>query len=729
MNPGSRNTQPPRGQMRRHGPMGPRAIGMKGEKAQDFKGTMLKLISYLGAYKISIVVVMIFAVASTIFSIVGPKILGKATTKLFEGVLSQIAGTGTIDFGYIGNIILTMVALYLLSALFSFIQGWIMTGVSMDITYHFRKDISEKINCLPLKYFDRTSQGEVLSRITNDVDTVNQTLNQSLTQIITSITTVIGVAVMMFSINWMMTLVVMGIVPVSMVIIGLVINKSQKYFRQQQDYLGHVNGHVEEMYGGHIVMKAFNGEEKSIRQFDVYNDTLYDSAWKSQFLSGMMMPIMTFVGNLGYVGVAILGGWLAIQNAITVGDIQAFIQYVRSFTQPITQLANISNVLQQTAAAAERVFEFLDEPEEVAETSKPVHLPVLKGQVEFQHVHFGYNPDKVVIKDFSATALPGQKIAIVGPTGAGKTTIVKLLMRFYDVSSGAILVDGHDIRQFTRQDLRKMFAMVLQDTWLFNGTVMENIRYGRSEANDQQVIRAAKIARVDHFVRTLPEGYGMVLNEEASNVSQGQMQLLTIARAILADPKILILDEATSSVDTRTEVLIQEAMDELMKNRTNFIIAHRLSTIRNADLILVMNEGDIVEQGTHLDLLDRNGFYADIYNSQFAKLDGNGDGHVPQEQLRDLVRVPAQAELVNPEQYLRLAYQALEKGNKAEARQIAEETIRLFPDYEAAYLILAALADPHESVGYLVKALQINPTSRRARKGLTWAVGKMRDSS
>jgi len=729
MNPRARTPQTRRGPMGGHGPMGPRGIMMKGEKARNFKGTMLKLVGYLSAYKLSIIVVMVFAVASTIFSIVGPKILGKATTKLFEGVLSQIAGTGTIDFGYIGNIILTMVALYLLSSLFSFIQGWIMSGVSMDITYHFRRDISEKINYMPLKYFDSTSQGEVLSRITNDVDTVNQTLNQSLTQIITSTTTVIGVAVMMFSINWMMTMVAMGIVPLSMVIISLVINKSQKYFKQQQDYLGHVNGHVEEMYGGHVVMKAFNGEEKSLEQFNVYNDTLYDSAWKSQFLSGLMMPVMTFVGNLGYVGVSILGGWLAIQNAITVGDIQAFIQYVRSFTQPITQLANISNVLQQTAAAAERVFEFLDEAEEVHETANPVHLPALKGQVEFQHVRFGYNPDKVVIKDFSATALPGQKVAIVGPTGAGKTTMVKLLMRFYDVSSGAILVDGHDIRQFTRQDLRKMFAMVLQDTWLFNGTVMENIRYGRDNANDQQVINAAKVARVDHFVRTLPEGYNMVLNEEASNVSQGQMQLLTIARAVLADPRILILDEATSSVDTRTEVLIQKAMDELMKNRTNFIIAHRLSTIRNADLILVMRDGDIVEQGTHVDLLARNGFYAEIYNSQFAKLDGNGDGHLPQEEVLGLARVPSQAELVSPRQYIQLAYQALEKGEKAEARQIAQETIRLFPNYEAAYLILAALATPHESVSYLVKALQINPSSKRAREGLTWAVEKMRDSS
>ena len=617
MNAQRSNNQPARGPMGGHGPMG-RGMMMKGEKARDFKGTMAKLIRYLSSYKVSIIVVMIFAIASTSFSIVGPKILGQATTKLFEGVMSQIAGTGSIDFGYIGNIILLMTGLYLISSLFSFIQGWIMSGVSMDITYRFRQDISEKINRMPLRYFDGTSQGEVLSRITNDVDTVNQTLNQSLTQIITSVITVIGVLVMMLTINVWMTLVALSIVPLSLVIIGLVIKKSQKYFKQQQDYLGHVNGHVEEMYGGHVVMKAFNGEEKSIEKFDLYNNTLYDSAWKSQFLSGIMMPIMMFVGNLGYVGVSILGGWLAIQNAITVGDIQAFIQYVRSFTQPITQIANISNVLQQTAAAAERVFEFLDEDEEVPETENPIQPQTVEGTVEFKHVQFGYAPDKIIIKDFSAIARPGQKIALVGPTGAGKTTMVKLLMRFYDVNSGAILVDGHDIRDFTRRDLRRMFAMVLQDTWLFNGTIIENIRYGCSDASDTEVIAAAKAARVDHFVRTLPDGYNMVLNEESSNVSQGQMQLLTIARAILADPKILILDEATSSVDTRTEVLIQKAMDELMKNRTSFIIAHRLSTIRDADLILVIKDGDMVEQGAHEDLLARGGFYADLYNSQFA---------------------------------------------------------------------------------------------------------------
>jgi len=603
-----------RGPMGRHGPMG---MMMRGEKAHDFKGTMIRLIKYLGAYRVSVVIVMIFAVASTVFSIVGPKILGKATTRLFEGVMSQIAGSGSIDFGYIGNILLITGGLYLLSAAFSYIQGWIMSGVSMDITYRFRQDISQKINRLPLKYFDGTSQGEVLSRVTNDVDTVSQTLSQSLTQIITSVVTVIGVLIMMFSINWMMTLAALLIVPLSLVVVGLIIGRSQKYFKQQQDYLGHVNGHVEEMYGSHIVMKAFNGEAKSVEQFDVYNNTLYDSAWKSQFLSGMMMPIMMFIGNLGYVVVCILGGWLAIRNAITVGDIQAFIQYVRSFTQPITQLANISNVLQQTAAAAERVFEFLGEAEEVTETAHPVKLQTVAGRVEFKDVRFGYNPDKVVIHNFSALVAPGQKIALVGPTGAGKTTMVKLLMRFYDVNSGAILVDGHDVKDFNRHDLRLMFGMVLQDAWLFNGTIMENIRYGRPDATDAEVIAAARAAHVDHFVRTLPDGYNMVLNEEVTNVSQGQMQLLTIARAVLADPKVLILDEATSSVDTRTEVLIQEAMVNLMQGRTSFIIAHRLSTIRNADLILVMRDGDIVEQGTQEELLARNGFYAELYNSQF----------------------------------------------------------------------------------------------------------------
>jgi len=610
---GNRNQNQSRG-----GFMGRSPIGMTSEKAVDFKGTMRKLAGYLSAYKIRISIVLIFAIASTIFTIVGPKILGQATTKLFEGVMGQIAGTGSgIDFEYIGNIVLLLAGLYVLSALFNYAQGWVMAGVAMDVTYRFRKDIAEKINRMPLRYFDGTNQGEVQSRITNDVDTVSQTLSQSMMQIITSVTSLIGILIMMLSINWLMTLVALLTLPLSMGIIVAVVRKSQKFFKEQQDYLGHINGHVEEMYGGHNVMKAFNGEEKSIEKFDSYNNTLFDSAWKSQFLSGMMFPVMMMVGNLGYVLVTILGGYLAATGAITIGDIQAFIQYVRQFTQPIGQIANISNVLQQTAAAAERVFEFLAESEEIHETANPTTLPALTGKVEFEHVHFGYNPDKVIIKDFSAVAKPGQKVAIVGPTGAGKTTMVKLLMRFYDVSSGAILLDGHDIQSFTRQDLRSIFGMVLQDAWLYNDTIMENIRYGRLNATDDEVIAAAKAARVDHFVRTLPDGYETILNEETTNVSQGQKQLLTIARAILANPTMLILDEATSSVDTRTEVLIQEAMDELMKNRTSFVIAHRLSTIRNADLILVMNEGDIVEQGSHEELLARGGFYADLYNSQF----------------------------------------------------------------------------------------------------------------
>jgi len=613
-----RSAPAPRGPMGRGGPMG--MMGGKAEKPRDFKGTMLKLIKYLSNYKTLILVVFVFAIASTVASIVGPKILGKATTKLFEGVLGQIAGTGTgIDFAYIENIIIMTLLLYAASTLFSYIQGWIMSGVSMDITYRFRKDIAAKINRMPLKYFDKTSQGEVLSRITNDVDTLSQTLNQSMTQIITSIITVIGVLVMMFSISWAMTLVSLLIIPLSMVIVMLIIKQSQKYFKQQQDYLGHLNGHVEEMFGGHVVMKAFNGETRSVEKFDTFNNTLYSSAWKSQFLSGLMMPIMMFIGNLGYVAVSIMGGYLAIRNAITVGDIQAFIQYVRSFTQPITQLANISNVLQQTAAAAERVFEFMAEEEETLESDQPLDLESLNGKVEFKNVRFGYDPEKVIIKDFSASIKPGQKIAIVGPTGAGKTTIVKLLMRFYDIDSGAILVDDHNINEFRRGDLRCMFGMVLQDAWLYNGTIMENIRYGRTGASDEEVYAAAKAARVDHFVRTLSEGYNLVLNEETTNISQGQKQLMTIARVILADPSILILDEATSSVDTRTETLIQEAMDNLMAGRTSFIIAHRLSTIRNADLILVMDEGDIIEQGTHEDLLSRSGFYAELYNSQFER--------------------------------------------------------------------------------------------------------------
>ncbi|HNZ13804.1 MAG TPA: ABC transporter ATP-binding protein [Anaerolineaceae bacterium] len=619
----NRPQQPPRGGPGGHGgPMGggPRMM-MPGEKARDFKGTMRKLLQFLKPYRVSILIVMVFAAFSTIFSIIGPKILGKATTRLFEGVLAQISGTGEgIDFVYIGNILLIMVGLYLLSSLFAYIQGWIMSGIAARITYRFRKDLSEKINRMPLKYFDGTNHGEVLSRVTNDVDTVSQTLNQSLSQILSNIVTVIGVLIMMISISWQMTLIALLTIPISLVITGLVIKNSQKFFKQQQEYLGHVNGHVEEMYGGHIVMKAFNGEAQSVVKFDNFNSTLYSSAWKSQFLSGLMMPVMGFVGNLSYVAVAILGGTLAIRNLITVGDIQAFIQYVRSFTQPISQLANISNILQQTAAAAERVFAFLEEPEEVAETADSVKLTAVSGRVEFEHVCFGYDPEKIIIKDFSASIAPGQKIAIVGPTGAGKTTLVKLLMRFYDVNCGAIRVDGHNVKDFTRADLRDMFGMVLQDTWLYNGTIMDNIRYGRTDATDEEIYAAARAAHVDHFVHTLPEGYQMVLNEETTNISQGQKQLLTIARAVLSDPKILILDEATSSVDTRTEILIQKAMDNLMKNRTSFIIAHRLSTIRNADLILVLNEGDVVEQGTHAELLARNGFYAELYNSQFEHL-------------------------------------------------------------------------------------------------------------
>jgi len=603
------------------GPMGGPAGGMlnaQGESVQDFKGTMKKLIAYLGAYRKAISVVFVFAILSSAANIAGPKILGEATTKLFEGVIAQIQGTGDIDFEAIGRIVVIVLSLYLMSTLFGYIQGWIMADVSTNIAYRFRRDISEKMNRMPLKYFDGTTHGEVLSRITNDVDTVNQTLSQSMTQIITSLVTVVGVLIMMLSISWLMTLVALIIIPLSMVTVMLIVRQSQKYFKQQQDYLGHVNGHVEEMYGGHIVMKAFNGEEKSIRKFDESNDVLYDVAWKSQFLSGMMMPIMNFIGNLGYVAVSILGGYLAVRQTITVGDIQAFIQYVRSFTQPIMSLANISNVLQQTAAAAERVFEFLEEDEELLETENPVKLEKVMGHVEFKNVHFGYKEDKTVINDFSVDIKSGQKVAIVGPTGAGKTTMVKLLMRFYDVNSGSILIDGHDIRDFTRHDLRKMFGMVLQDTWLYNDTILENIRYGRPGASDIDVMSAAKMAHVDHFVHTLPDGYNMVLNEETTNISQGQMQLLTIARAFLADPKILILDEATSSVDTRTEVLVQRAMEDLCLNRTSFVIAHRLSTIRNADLILVMNHGDIVEQGTHEELLARKGFYHELYMSQFA---------------------------------------------------------------------------------------------------------------
>ncbi len=606
-------------QSRGNPPMGggPMAIMRRGEKPLDFKGTLAKFVQYLGKYKFLIVFIWLLAIASTAASIFGPKILGNATTVLVAGVMAQTAGTGSIDFDTIGTILIQVMLLYLLSAILSYTQGWIMSNVAMDITYRFRKDIAEKISRIPLKYFDTTSHGEVLSRITNDVDTVSQTLNQSLTQIITSLTTVIGILFMMYTISWQMTLVAIAILPFSFGIIALIVTKSQPFFKKQQDYLGHINGHIEEMYGGHIVMKAFNGEAKSVEQFDLINETLFDSAWKSQFLTGLLFPIMNFVGNLGYVAICILGGNLAYQGFITIGDIQAFIQYLRSYTQPISQIANISNILQQTMAAAERVFQFLAEPEEIPDTTTPVLLDSIEGRVDFKNVHFGYNPDKIIINDFTFYAEPGQKIAIVGPTGAGKTTMVKLLMRFYDVNSGAILVDGHDIREFTRGDLRCMFGMVLQDTWLYNGPIIENIRYGRSNATDEEVISAAKAARVDHFVRTLPEGYNLVLNEETTNISQGQMQLMTIARAFLADPKILILDEATSSVDTHTEVLIQEAMETLMKGRTSFIIAHRLSTIRKADWILVMRDGDIVEQGRHEKLLSKNGFYAELYNSQF----------------------------------------------------------------------------------------------------------------
>jgi ATP-binding cassette subfamily B protein len=599
---------------------GPMAF-MKGEKARDFKGTMRKLIGYLGAYNRSIVIVLIVAAISTVFMIAGPKILGRATTKLFEGVVAMVSGTGTgIDFAYISQILLIVLSLYLISSMFSFIQGWVMAGISADLTYRFRRDIAAKINRMPLKYFDGTSQGEVLSRVTNDVDTISQTLNQSLSQIITSVTSVIGILIMMLSISWLMTLVALVTLPLSIVGINLIVKKSQKYFKQQQEYLGHINGHVEEMYGGHIVIKAFNGEAKSVQKFDGINETLYSSAWISQFLSHLMMPFMRIMSNLGYVAVCVLGGYLAIKKTITVGDIQAFISYVRSFNEPIMQIANISNVLQQTAAAAERVFEFLEEQEEVPDTATPVHLDQVRGEVVFKNVHFGYSPDKIIINDFSAEVKPGQKIAIVGPTGAGKTTMVKLLMRFYDVTSGEILVDGHNIKDLTRQELRDMFAMVLQDTWLYNDTIMENIRYGSDNATDEEVINAADTAHVDHFIRTLPDGYQLVLNEEATNISQGQKQLLTIARAIISDPKILILDEATSSVDTRTEVRIQRSMDILMRDRTSFIIAHRLSTIRNADLILVMRDGDIVEKGKHEELLKKGGFYAELYNSQFEML-------------------------------------------------------------------------------------------------------------
>ena len=611
------NNKRGRGPMGFGGPMGRGMHG--GAKAKDFKGSSKKLLNYLKPYRLSIIIVLIFAIGSAAFSIIGPKILGKATTKLFEGLVNKVSGVAGagIDFEYIGRIIIILAVLYLISALFSFIQGYIMSGIAQKVSYNLRKEISIKINKLPLKYFDKLTHGEVLSRVTNDVDTVSNTLNQSLSQIFTSFTTLIGVLIMMLSISVSMTLVSILILPLSGILISVVVKKSQKYFKEQQSFLGHVNGHVEEIYGGHNIMKAFNGEEKAVNEFNELNETLYNSAWKSQFLSGMMMPIMSFIGNIGYVLVSILGGYLVVKKSIEVGDIQSFIQYIRSFTQPISQAAQIANVLQSTAAAAERVFEFLEEEEELDSLSTPVDLNEIKGEVEFKNVHFGYNEDKIIINNFSSKIKPGQRIAIVGPTGAGKTTIVKLLMRFYELNSGEILLDNTNITSFKRSDLRKIFGMVLQDTWLFNGSIMDNIRYGRLDATDEEVLEAAKAAHVDHFVKTLPDGYNMELNEDASNVSQGQKQLLTIARAILADPKILILDEATSSVDTRTEVLIQKAMDNLMNGRTSFIIAHRLSTIKDADLILVMKDGDIIEQGNHEELLEKNGFYASLYNSQF----------------------------------------------------------------------------------------------------------------
>ena len=593
--------------------------GMSTEKAKDFKGTMKKLMGYLAQYKIGLLLVVIFAIGSTIFNIAGPKILGKATTELFHGLISKVSGGSGIDFDKIAKILIGLMCLYVCSALFSFIQGYIMTGVSQKLTYRMRKEISEKIDRLPMGYFDKMTHGEILSRITNDVDTLSQSLNQSATQVITSVATIIGVLVMMLSISPLMTVIAILILPLSMGLIGMIVKRSQRYFKEQQEYLGYVNGQVEEVYGGHNIVKAFNKEDDVIDEFDRDNERLYRSAWKSQFLSGMMMPIMQFVGNLGYVAVVILGGYLAIKKTIEVGDIQSFIQYVRNFTQPIQQVAQVANMLQSTAAASERVFEFLGEPEEDAAPENPVVLKNPEGAVEFEHVHFGYNPEHTIIHDFSVKVEPGQKIAIVGPTGAGKTTMVKLLMRFYDVSGGSIKVDGHDIREFDRGELRRMFGMVLQDTWLFKGSIEDNIRYGKLDATHEDVVKAADAAYAHRFIQTLPGGYGMELNEEASNVSQGQKQLLTIARAILADPKILILDEATSSVDTRTEVRIQKAMDNLMKGRTSFIIAHRLSTIRDADLILVMKEGDIVEMGRHEELLAKNGFYADLYNSQFEQ--------------------------------------------------------------------------------------------------------------
>lgn len=607
--------------MSRHGMKGPHGGMRGGAKAKDFKGSLKKLVKYMSVYKVQMLFVAVFAVCGTVFNIVGPKILGKATTEIFNGLVSKVSGGSGMDFGKIGQILLITLGLYVVSALCSFIQGMIMTGISQKTTYRLRKDITEKVNRMPMDYFDTKPVGEVLSRVTNDVDTLGQSLNQSATQLITSVTTLIGVLVMMLSISPLMTVVALLILPISVGLISFVMKHSQKYFSGQQEYLGNVNGQVEEVYSGHNVIKAFNKEDDVIREFDRTNDKLYESAWKSQFFSGMMMPVMQFVGNLGYVGVAILGGFLAIKKTIEVGDIQSFIQYVRNFTQPIQQVAQVTNMLQLAAASSERVFEFLEEKEEDQTVEHPVSVEGLHGNVQFENVHFGYNPEKIIINDFSANVKEGQKIAIVGPTGAGKTTMIKLLMRFYDVNSGSIKIDGHDVRDLNRSELREMFGMVLQDTWLFHGTIMDNIRYGKLDATEEEVIQAAKAAHVHRFVQTLPGGYQMEINEEATNISQGQKQLLTIARAILADPKILILDEATSSVDTRTEVRIQKAMDNLMKGRTSFVIAHRLSTIRDADLILVMKDGDIIEQGTHTQLLAQNGFYAELYNSQFESTD------------------------------------------------------------------------------------------------------------
>nr|WP_295733187.1 ABC transporter ATP-binding protein [uncultured Intestinibacter sp.] len=599
------------------GPMGHGRGMMPGEKAKDFKGTMKKLMSYLGKYTYAIIAVFIFAIGSVAFSVIGPKVLGKATTEIFNGLIGKISGGDGINFDRIKIILLTLVGLYLVSAILSFIQGFIMSGISQKLAYNLRDELSKKINRLPMSYFDKTTNGEVLSRFTNDIDTLAQSLNQSLTQIITAVTTLVGVFIMMLTISGVMTVAALVIIPIGMFVISMIIKRSQKFFAQQQAFLGNVNGQVEELYGGHLVVQAFNGQGDAIEKFDKTNEKLYQSAWKSQFLSGLMQPLMSFVGNLGYVLISILGGFLVIKNYIEVGDIQSFIQYVRQFNQPLNQIAQISNQLQATAASAERIFAFLAEEEEPVTENDSVKVTRHDGEVVFDHVRFGYDENKVIIKDFNAKVKPGQKIAIVGPTGAGKTTIIKLLMRFYDVNSGAIYVDGKNIKDYNRQELRSHFGMVLQDTWLFSGSIKDNIKYGKLDATDEQVKQAAKAAHVDHFIKTLSSGYDMVLNEEASNVSQGQKQLLTIARAILADPEILILDEATSSVDTRTEVLIQKAMDNLMENRTSFIIAHRLSTIRNADLILVMKDGDIIEQGTHEELLAQDGFYTNLYNSQF----------------------------------------------------------------------------------------------------------------